>query len=302
MRLFLFVLRHPTLRRVLARIGLFFNVLPGVRYLVPSRFRLKSIPWRQGPRVHRHVDNPDVWLFTGCVMDSWFRRVHSATIAILEAMGSTVGTPPSDGCCGALHVHAGSESVGVEMAKRVITSMPGSSTIVVNSAGCGAMLKEYGELIGTDEARSFSERVLDIHEWIQRYREDLLRLRTDPPSPLFKERTLIVQEPCHLRHVQKVSIPDVLDQFVSVARTDDDAMCCGAGGAYSLAQPHLSREIRSRKFRSISRASKGRRSMIVTSNPGCHLHLAGDGYSVISSAEVVASVLGLIERPRGGLR
>ncbi len=298
MRLFLYVLTRPALMRIVARVGLIANALPGSRFAVPSRFRLAGLSVRQGARIDRAVDDPSIWLFTGCVMDSWFRPVHRATLELLEACGEAVATPVSDGCCGALHMHAGDEAASVGLAQRVMQSMPGFSPIVVDSAGCGAMLKEYGDLLNTDDARAFSRRVLDVNEWIHGNSEILLEIRAQRGSLQPNDGLLVVQEPCHLRHVQKVSLADVLEQFVPVTRLDDDGLCCGAGGAYSFVQSEMATAIRGRKSEAIRRAAGGAHATVVTSNPGCHLHLAADGHDLVSSAEVIARVLGLSEKRR----
>lgn len=295
LRIFLSVLRHPALLRVVARLGLLVNSLPGARFVTPRRLQLRGLPFRQGRRLRRRVDDPTVWIFMGCVMDSWFRRVHTATLSILEASGAVVSTPTGDECCGALHLHAGRESVGLHLASRVMDSMPGSAPIVVDSAGCGAMLKEYGELLGTEEAHRFSDRVLDIHEWIDQHCRVLIPQLLPIDAKIESKRMLIVQEPCHLRHVQRVSMIDVLERFAAVERIDDDGLCCGAGGTYSLVQSDMSRAVRARKVEGIHTLSKGRESTIVTSNPGCHLHLAAEGFDVISSSEVIAEALGLLD-------
>src|SRR5829696_1507233 len=130
--------------------------------LVPRRLGLPKLPLHQ--RALAATGN-DVWLFTGCVMDVWQRDIHEAAMAVLTAAGIGVALPGRGGdCCGALHVHAGLTPEARRLADRVMTSMPGFAPIVVDSAGCGAQLKDYGHLLGTDEAVTFSSRVLDIHE------------------------------------------------------------------------------------------------------------------------------------------
>jgi glycolate oxidase iron-sulfur subunit len=238
--------------------------------------------------------DPDVWLHTGCVMNSWFRSVHRSTIALLEAGDVTVATPLSDGaCCGALHLHAGIEQSARDLAERQMASMPGDAPIIVNSAGCGAMLKEYGELFDTPRAKAFSARVIDIHEWIDDNVLRLLSLDKEGFADRKGTAAVVVQEPCHLRNVQGVSVADVLEKFVPIRRLDDEGLCCGAGGAYSFVQPGLAGDIRDRKSQAIRKASGDVPTTVVTANPGCHLHLAADGHRVRSSVEVIAESLGL---------
>jgi glycolate oxidase iron-sulfur subunit len=300
LRSFLWVLRRPRLLDVVSRLGLIAGSTPVMRVLVPKPLRITGIAQAQGPRIRRSAENPDVWLFTGCVMNTWFRNVHRATLALIEATGESVATPVSGGeCCGALHVHSGAEVRAVEIAKGVMASMPGDAPILVNSAGCGAALKEYGELLGTDEAQTFSARVLDVHEWIDARSHVLLGQLGPKSGTDLPRQPVVVQEPCHLRHVQKIPIADVVERFTPVIRLDDDGLCCGAGGAYSLAQPAMARSIRDRKTASIQRADPSGTHVVVTGNPGCHLHLAADGHSMRSSVEVIADALGLSTNEEG---
>ena len=293
LRVFLALLNWPRILDVIGRLGLLVNALPGSKRIVPSKLRITGVSLRQGPRVRRGVSEPDVWLHTGCVMNSWFRSVHRATIALLEAGGRTVATSRIDGaCCGALHLHTGDEHSARKLAINVIASMPGDAPIIVNAAGCGAMLKDYGDLFGSSDAISFSERVIDIHEWIDG-NLSLLQSRAGDPSDTNVKQTFVVQEPCHLRNVQKVCVADVLERFVPVHRLDDDGLCCGAGGAYSILQPKMAADIRERKSQGIRRLEVDGDAVVVTANPGCHIHLAAGGHRMISSVEVIAESLGL---------
>ena len=185
--------------------------------------------------------------------------------------------PASDGaCCGALHVHAGLGDEARALAERTMRSMPGDAPIVVNSAGCGAAMKDYGHLLGTAEAAAFSARVLDVHEWLA------ARLDRLPP-PRRPVGPVIVQDPCHLRHVQRAHEPvrAVLGHVADVVELDDEGLCCGAGGAYSALQPELATEVRERKVAAIARAAARSGATIVASaNPGCAMHLQAAGLDV----------------------
>ena len=150
-----------------------------------------------------------------------------------------------------------------------MSSMPGDAPILVNSAGCGAAMKDYGELIGTDLSIRFSSRVRDIDEWLAE-RIDLL------PAPSGPRPVVIVQDPCHLRHVQRAheSVRVLLTHVAVVVELDDDGLCCGAGGAYSALQPGLAGDIRDRKLASIDRArNTSGASIVASANPGCSMHL-----------------------------
>jgi glycolate oxidase iron-sulfur subunit len=131
-------------------------------------------------------------------------------------------------------------------------------------------MKDYGHLLGTPAATRFSERVLDIDEWLA---ANLDRL---PPSSAPRP-TVIIQDPCHLRHVQRAddSVRTLLAHVADVVELDDDGLCCGAGGAYSALQPELAGEIRERKVAAIDRArTRSGATVIASANPGCSMHLA----------------------------
>ena len=132
---------------------------------------LPTLPLRQRPLT---ASGNDVWLFTGCVMDAWMRDTHRAAQQVIEATGAGVALPPAGAaCCGALHVHAGLGAQARRLAERVMAALPGEAPILVDSAGCGAAMKEYGHLLGTVEAEQFANRVLDIHEWLAARVDDL---------------------------------------------------------------------------------------------------------------------------------
>jgi glycolate oxidase iron-sulfur subunit len=260
-------------------------------HLVPSRLGITRLPLRRGAALGPTGD--DVWLFTGCVMDAWQRDVHRATASVVTAAGSTYAVPGRGGaCCGALHVHAGLVDETRRLAERVIESMPGDAPVLVNSAGCGAAMKDYGHVVGTDDARRFAARVVDVHEWLA------TRLQQLPSRPPDDRPAVIVQDPCHLRHVQRAQQPvrAVLDRVATVVELDDDGLCCGAGGAYAALEPELAGRIRERKLASIRRAVERSGARIVASaNPGCSMHLAGalraDGIVVRHPVELLAEAL-----------
>ncbi len=277
------VLRH---HRVLLAGSTMLAVAQRLR-LVPRRAGLAPLPVRRGRRLA--ATGRDVWLFTGCVMDAWMRDTHRATAALVTATGSTFALPsPGGACCGALHAHAGLAVEARRLAERVIRSMPGSAPVVVNSAGCGAAMKGYGHLLGTEDGRAFSARVVDVHEWLAA-RLDRLPRATAPDRP-----TVIVQDPCHLRHVQRAHEPvrAVLDRVADVVELDDDGLCCGAGGAYAVLQPALAGDVRARKVAAIERArSRSGATLVASANPGCAMHLAAAGLDVRHPVDIVAAAL-----------
>ena len=255
--------------------------------LVPARFGLPRLSARS---LARPLDvavggTPDAWLFTGCVMDAWLRDTHRAAARVMRATGATIGRPgPGGACCGALHLHAGRAAEARTLATRVMRALPGDAPIVVDSAGCGAAMKEYGKLLGSPEAHAFGARVQDFSEW----------LAQRPPLDLQPtQRSVVVQDPCHLRHVQKVhpSVRTVLAPAYAIRETADDGLCCGAGGAYSITQPELSRRILARKVAALRSAAGGDDPIVASANPGCMVQLRGAGIDARHPADLIAEVL-----------
>jgi glycolate oxidase iron-sulfur subunit len=250
-------------------------------HLVPKRMGLPKLALRRGPVPPQTGDG--AWLFTGCVMDAWQRQTHRNTARVLTAVGVTYRAPGAGGgCCGALHIHAGLTEEAQRLAADVIRSMPGEAPIVVNSAGCGAALKDYGHLLDTDEARAFSARVRDASEFVAPLM-DRLKIRR-------RLGAVTVQDPCHLRHVQRAHLPvrTVLSAVADVVELDDDGLCCGAGGAYSTLQPGLAGDIRERKLAAIERAGA---PVVASANPGCAFHLGAAGVNVKHPMDLVAEAL-----------
>ncbi|GIU89282.1 MAG: hypothetical protein KatS3mg010_0381 [Acidimicrobiia bacterium] len=279
--------RGPWWRRAVESIA-YRLVLPrhalllAVTWLLLVAQRLRLVPPRLGlPRLTRAAlrpldvpagGEPDAWLFTGCVMDAWLRDTHRAAARVMRATGAAIARPERGGdCCGALHVHAGRTAQARRLARRVIGSMPGDAPVVVDSAGCGAVMKDYGRLLGTTEAAAFSARVRDFSEWVA----DRGPLAATPTG-----RRLVVQDPCHLRHVQRAhaAVRTVLRDVYELVETDDEGMCCGAGGAYAALQPELAAAVRDRKVGALRRAAPG--AVVVSANPGCMMHLRAAGLDV----------------------
>jgi glycolate oxidase iron-sulfur subunit len=280
------VLEHHRLLVGLSRAGAVAQRAGLVPGRLARRLALPRLPLRSAPLT---ATGNDVWLFTGCVMDAWLRGVHRAAIAVIGACGAGVALPdPGAGaaCCGALHGHAGLRSDAARLARSVMRAFPGSAPILVDSAGCGAALKDYGELLGTDEARAFAGRVLDVHEWLAA-RSDRL------PAPVASSGLRIaVQDPCHLRHVQRAeaSVRTVLAPYGTLVELSDEGRCCGAGGAYSALQPELAGRIRTQKLGVIALAGA---DVVASANPGCALWLAAAGVPVRHPLEIVAGAAGL---------
>lgn len=279
------VLERPLLLRALTT----FGALAQRTHLVPGaltrRLSLPPLPLRQAPLAST---GGDVWMFTGCVMDAWQRPVHAAGIAVLGSMGIGVSVPdPGASCCGALHSHAGLHGRAEELAAKVMGAFPGDAPILVDSAGCGAQLRDYGRLLHTREATIFSARVYDIHEWIAQ-RADLL----PPKSPDAPPLRIAVQDPCHLRHAQRAHMPvrAVLGPYGELVELTDEGRCCGAGGAYSVMRPSMAGSIREAKLGVIAAAQA---DIVASANPGCALWLSAGGVEVKHPMQIIAERAGL---------
>ena len=255
--------------------------------LVPRRFGVPRISGRSLLRLRpgtRSLDT-DVILFAGCVMNAWQRDVHRDALRVMRAAGAVPAVSDRRAsCCGALHLHAGRADEAQRLARRVIARLPGDDPIVVDSAGCGAAMKGYGELLGTPEAAAFAARVCDFSEW----------LAARPPLDLVEsDRCIVVQDPCHLQHVQHVAsaVHELLGRAYAVVGTDDDGLCCGAGGTYAVLQPRLAGQIRDRKVAAIRAAAGGAAVLVASANPGCAMHLSAAGLEVRHPAELLADAL-----------
>jgi glycolate oxidase iron-sulfur subunit len=256
-------------------------------HLVPARFGLPRLSARS---LARRLElptggTPDAWLFTGCVMDAWLRDTHRSAARVMGAAGARLAQPTSGGaCCGALHLHAGREAEAGTLAERVMQSMPGVAPVVVDSAGCGAAMKEYGKLLGSADAHAFSERVQDFSEWL-----------AHQPAPRLRPTGIqvVIQDPCHLRHVQKAhgAVRQVLAPAYELLETADDGLCCGAGGAYVVTQPELSRRILDRKIEALRAAAGGADPIVASANPGCMVQLRSAGIDARHPADLIAEAL-----------
>ncbi len=273
-----------------------------------------------------------VWLFTGCVMDATMRHIHQATRTVLEAAGAKVVPAPSAAsCCGALHRHSGRVSQAKKLAARTVLAFTmsapgGTAPILVNSAGCGAALKDYAALLGTAEAVEFSARVQDVHEWLAGVQacaseqavglvpsdqpaalvpsdqaealvpsdQPAAPVPSDQPTPETRKPKIAVLDPCHLRHAQgaHLSVREVLRPHAEIIELDDEGLCCGAGGAYSLMHPETAAQIGQRKQQAILRSGA---DTVVVANPGCLLHLEADlraqGIRICHPLELLAELL-----------
>ena len=255
--------------------------------LVPRRFGVPRVSLAAMTRQldRARTDDADVHLFRGCVMDVWQRDVHASALEVIRATGAQPAmTGPAAACCGALHAHAGRIDDARNLAERVIAAVPGDGPVVVDSAGCGAIMKDYGHLLGTPAAHAFAARVRDFAEWV-------VEQGVPPTRPM--DARVVVQDPCHLRNVQRAeeAVRVILSDAYELVETDDDALCCGAGGAYAALQPALAGAIRDRKVAALGRAAGDAPLVVASANPGCMMHLAGAGVDVRHPAELLAAAM-----------
>ncbi len=214
-----------------------------------------------------------VGLLSGCVMPLMQGSTMEAAVRVLTRNGCDVAVPRSQGCCGALNLHAGDLELGRRLARRNIDAFleAGVEFVLTASAGCGSSMKEYEELLKDDpsyaeKARRFSEMTQDITEF-------LAGLPLDPPRSRL-DRRVTYQDPCHLAHAQRITqAPRAVLQAipgVELAEMEQAAMCCGSAGFYSMVQPSLSGRILETKMGNVAATGA---EMVVTANPGCMMQL-----------------------------
>ncbi len=218
-------------------------------------------------------------------MAGLFSHVHEATHRTLSVNGYRSTRVPHQGCCGALHAHTGEHDKAVDLARRNVAAFAEcpESVIAVNSAGCSAMLKEYGRLLAGDplepEAKALSQRVRDVSELLasretRRGHTLALKVAYDPP--------------CHLLHAQRIADapPALLASIpgIELVQHRDAAMCCGSAGSYSLTQVGLSRTVLEDKVNALIAADP---DVVATGNPGCIMQIGAGLAAVGSSIPVV---------------
>lgn len=211
-----------------------------------------------------------VAFFTGCIMSEVFAPVHRATVRVLAENGFDVVIPDAQGCCGALHAHAGDLDFARGLARVNVSAFAEGATervdaVIVNSAGCGASLRELPHWIG-GEGEALASQVRDVAEFL-----DSVGLR--PPRGSVEAR-VCYDDPCHLIHGQKVEGAPrrLLEQVpgLELVPHADAASCCGAAGTYNLTHPDMSARVLDRKMDALAEAAP---DIIATGNPGCLLQL-----------------------------
>lgn len=253
--------------------------------LLPDNARAVRLPMissaATGPRKGR------VGFISGCVMSVLFGETNAASVWLLNLVGYEVVTPPLQGCCGALYAHGGNLERARACARHNIEVFErhNLSAIVINAAGCGSTLKEYGHLLRGDarwaeRADKFSAKVKDLTEWLVEihFRTSDLKLPsrrvTRAPLRIQHSPKVTYHDACHLAHPQRITqqprelIKAVTgENFVELPESD---VCCGSAGSYNLTEPEMAGQLERRKTENILKTGA---QIVVTTNPGCILQL-----------------------------
>ena len=229
-------------------------------------------------------------LFRGCVQQGLFSHVHDATVRALGVNGYQVGEVQGQVCCGALHAHAGLLEEARALARVNVAAFgEGDEPIVVNSAGCGALMKEYGHLLGHEQGERFGARVRDVTELLA---GDGMR---GPIGGAPLDMHVAYDPPCHLLHAQGVAVPP-LRLFAAIPLLElvpvpDAAECCGSAGLFTLLEPEMSRAVLAAK---IERLRETAPQVVATGNPGCQMQI-GAGLAAAGVATRVRHPVELLD-------
>ena len=262
----------PTLRRMMA-------MLPR---LEGSQSRLPELLPPIGPKRAR------VALFLGCVADAMYPATNAATARVLQQNGCEVVIPRTQACCGAIHYHSGVEEPALELARRNMRAFDPDSfdAIVVNAAGCGAMLKDYPHILPAaehDQAARFVAKVKDISEFL---------VALGPLKPVHAlPMKVAYHDACHLCHAQQIRAqPRQLLAMIpglELVPLEESELCCGAAGTYNLTQPEMSERLGVRKMDNIQATGA---QVVAAGNVGCILQIARKIKERGSTIEVVHPV------------
>lgn len=241
-------------------------------------FMSPPVPIQTGYRINGRVGSGTsrsvrVGLLPGCVQDVFFHDVNQDTIDVLKKNGYDVHIPSVNRCCGSVHGHNGNLETARQLARELIDAFESAQVdyVVMNSAGCGAYMKEYGHLLADDtdyaeRALRFAQGVLDITELFDRQ-------GWTPPKAEFTAK-VTYHEPCHLVHAQKVS-REPRELIRSIPGLDfrelsEATWCCGSAGIYNITRYEDSMKVLDRKMENIKKSGA---EYVVTGNPGCMIQL-----------------------------
>ena len=262
--------------------------------------RMRGRPFTETGLIARPegAERARVAMLSGCIMPLAYGNVHRATARVLARNGCAVSAPAAQGCCGALHAHNGDLDTARALARRNIDAFLDGApdAIVVNSAGCAAAMKEYGDLLAgdaeyRDRAREMSALVRDVHEY-------LVGLPFEAP-PETLDLTVTYQDSCHLAHAQGISAAprQVLKAIpgLRLVEMENADRCCGAAGVYSFTQAEMSMRLLDNKMFDAQNTGA---DVIATANPGCLAQLEAGVRRAGGSARV-RHVIELLDRAYG---
>jgi glycolate oxidase iron-sulfur subunit len=277
---------------------------PLVRPLLPARTRelLPRVRVRELARRLPRVTEPTsgeprgtVGLLAGCVQDRWYRPVNRATIRVLARSGWRVVVPAGQVCCGALGAHYGRLASARKLALRNLRAFEGVDWIVVNSAGCGAHMKEYAELLGSsagESPRRASAKVRDFMEFLDE--QGIEAPEGHPPV-----RQVALHDPCHLLHAQRIHGAQraVLGKLADlrVDEVEHGDRCCGAAGLYNVLEPAMADQLKREKAAAIHATGA---PAVLVANPGCAMQIAA-GLREIGSTTTVMHPAELLDHAYG---
>jgi glycolate oxidase iron-sulfur subunit len=307
-RALLRVFRHPALMRAAMAVGrvtratrmgrLFARLIPG-RY----GFALRMLEATRVPVKRRAYDaagdgaRGTFALLEGCVMDGLYAETNAATTRTLTVNGYRGVPAAGQRCCGALHAHAGDLESARALARRNILAFErsGADFVVSNAAGCGAMLKDYGQLFANDP--DWAERAAKVAARARDATELLAAAGPIEGGPL--EVTATYDAPCHLLHAQRIAVPPLtvlaaIPGLTLVPLTDAE-YCCGAAGIYNLLEPDTSAAVLAPKLGHIDRTGA---ALVVTGNPGCLMQI-GAGLSASGSRARAVHPVDLLDASYG---
>jgi glycolate oxidase iron-sulfur subunit len=234
-----------------------------------------------------------VGFIRGCVMNVLFGDTNEASVQLLNQAGYDVVTPPEQVCCGALYAHGGNLDQARACARRNIEAFEKHEldAIIINAAGCGSTLKEYGHLLRDDRdwakrGQAFSAKVKDLTEVLE---------KSKVQSPMSKVVTY--HDACHLAHAQRITRPprELLkaaagENFVELPESD---VCCGSAGSYNLTEPEMAERLQRRKIENILKTGA---EVVVTTNPGCILQIRAGLKKAGASQIEVLHIADFLER------
>lgn len=224
---------------------------------------------------HDDVEPRVAQLFKGCVTEGLFSRVNAASARVLGVNGCRVGAPDTQGCCGALHAHAGDMEGARALARRNVDAFAtgGDAPVVTNAGGCGAMLASYAHLLEHDpdyaeRARQFSARVRDVSQ-------QLAATGVREGAQLDPSVATTYDASCHLLHGQRAT-EDPLRVLASIPALhfvplEDSDVCCGGAGIYNLLETDLSSRVLAEKLKHVGESGA---LLLTTGNAGCHMQIA----------------------------